>query len=180
MGLSAGGKTDFRISTAAAKYESAARELYNLKGSIDQLSGSDPIFNIAAGYLPYSEKVKRLEQEVSRIVPLIGKGVLGDVGNLAVQEREAIAKSIAGAKNTTDVRNGLYNGMVNLVADQAAVELGSYGRQGYDVSAYTSVIDQINYYRNSSKVAESQVQAPTTGGFQFNYQAPSFDWSKFK
>jgi hypothetical protein len=181
MGLSAGGKTDFRISTAAAKYESASRELYNLKGSIDSLAGSDPIFNIAAGYLPYSEKVKRLEAEVSRLVPLIGKGVLGDVGNLAVQERESIAKSIAGAKNTTDVRAALYNGMVDLVANQASVELSSYARQGYDTSAYVPVIDQINYYRDSSQLTTTPTSSSApTGTFQFNYQAPSFDWSKFK
>jgi len=161
----AGGKTDFRISQDFSNIQTVIPQLGNIKTAIEGLKNTDPLVNLIAGKMPWSEKNKSLEAYLNSAAAPLAR-LFGEKGTLAEGDVNRIKLAIGNSTSPEAVREKVFNSIVKIVGEKFFNNLEGYANQGYNVSAYAKDIQSIQEFTNNTQVSSGGKKTytdPVTG-----------------
>lgn len=147
-----GGKTDFRIAQDFSNLQTVMGSVGNLKEAIKGLTNTDPLLNIISSKLPWSEKNANLEAWANVNAAPLAR-LFGEKGTLAEGDVSRLKSFIGTGGTPSEVREKLFNGLVNIIQDKFYNNLEGYANQGYNVSAYAKDIDQVQDFAKNTQIA---------------------------
>ncbi len=177
---SAGGKADFRISQSFADMQSVLQQFPHIADSMEDLSNNgslNPVFNIAAKVgTPFSTKVANLQGELNRVLPLLSRS-FGEKGVLTEGDISRMAQAIGTVSQKAQVREKLYNELVDIMSEKYYLNLGSFARQGYDVSAYSQLVDTVGALRGAGKINTANTTTSGANAFEDFWKNATSQWN---
>lgn len=152
----AGGKTDFRISQDFSNLQTIIPQLGNIKTAIEGLRNTDPLTNLIAGKMPWSEKNKQLEAYLNSAAAPLAR-LFGEKGTLAEGDVNRIKLAIGNATSPEVVREKVFNSIIDIVGEKFFNNLENYANQGYNVSAYAKDVQDIQQFKQDTKLTNNTV-----------------------
>lgn len=149
-----------------------SRQLPNVYKDLTKLPDGalNPLLNAFNTYIknPYATNLATVNNELSGLATVIGKGLQSQVGNMSDRDVRNVLASIGGTSDTKVVREKLFNNLMRQVSEKATAKLNADASAGKDVSNYVPTIEAIT--NKFSGVTPSK----TSSGY-----SPSFDVSSF-
>lgn len=100
-----------------------------------------------------------LNSNLTALSGTIGKTFYGESGNLSNTDIQRVLNVLPTSGGSAEVRNALYNGMVDVASQNAIMTLQNHAAAGYAVSNYAPVVEALAKKANESRVSTT----PTTG-----------------
>ena len=129
--------------------------------SLKTLDNTDPVKNLLAGKLPWSEKVAKYKGQLSQVASVIARNVFGEKGNLSEGDVERVLNGLGAVDSPSVVRNALFGQMLSNVKGSYSSTLSGLISNGYNVSAYVAPYQSLIKKIDETKQA---IPSDTTSG----------------
>ena len=127
----------------AAERQSLTKS-FQVINQIEQLQSSikdentGPIMGIIRSNNPYDTKAQKIKAQLTSIIPILARGVFGEVGVLTDADVQLYAQTLPNLKSTTDVRNAVIGMTLKTVQRSIENQLEVLAASGIDVSGFAN------------------------------------------
>ena len=152
-----GGDLPSTAATSLSGTDAVLARMDRLADTMKQLDGSDPLVNMVASKLPWSEKVAKYSGQIASLATGLARNVYGEKGTISDKDIERYTQSLGGTATVSDVRNALVKGVTQDILAQYEGQLKTYAELGYDVSPFS-----VTYNQTVNKVNALQAKIGNT------------------